>query len=1224
MNVLGNIVSFRKTRFFLLLALLAFSNIAGAATYYWYGASNGNWGTSANWFLGTGGTGGAGAVPLAGDNVIFDNNSLSCAIDVNAVCNNLTVTAGFTNTINQNNGKTLSISGTSAWSGGTFSGGNKNITNTGAFTVSGMAFTSTSGTLILKSSFTLSSGTFTHNSGTVTFDNHPLGGTFSITGTPTFYDLTVIGYYGTFTVNNSIVVADNLTLDATNGSLTAAIGTVAGITITVNATTTLQGSSLLLLNTGTIIANGNFTDNNTSTGATYGTATIKFTGAGTQTFSSTGTAGQGELPNIIINATGTINLSGTISVGHNWTYTSGTISPGASTIYLDETTNAITVSGVHTLNNVTINQVYATTTISNNLTVNNFTINATQYGTLAVSSNLTINGTLSLTGTSYIIFSTGNIFANGNITITNTGIYTTGNGPATLNITGSGNQTISNTAGTVGQGCLPSIVINSTGGTVSLSGLISTQNWTYTAGTVSAGSSTVDIYGPYANSGVGYYGPFTLTSNGMSFYNLSIDAGQVTLGNALTVTNNLSINSATLAPITFIASGNAMTVGGNFTNNANFTSNSNTLTLNGAGAQTYTQAANGGWPNTAGGNLYNLTVTNSSVTTLASIMTVTNNLTISGTATLASDVYNITGNAAGTFTMGAGTSLTLGNTGSATATIFPSAFTAAHTTLNVTSTVTYQANGAQTVSVTPTYGNLVISTGAAASTKTLPGTPLTIAGNLTTNASATLSTTTRTVTLTGNFINNGTFSASTGTFNISGDFTNNSTFTPGTGTTIFKGSIAQAIGGSTSTTFYNFTLNNSSGMTTGVTQNINTNVSNILTLTAGAYNLNGFTLSLSTTLTGGSATAYVVSENTSMTSIFQWNNISMSVASFVFPFGATIGGTNYYLPFTFNISSAALSLGNVAAATYDVGSNNTPFAPGVTNLIGASTGCYGGIDESVQAIVDRWWYINAPSNPTANITFTYAGPEAATLTGIPGCGSTLDAYQWNTSLAYWNPRVGGGTAAITAAGSTGSLSSASQATFPASEWVAGLFAAALPIKLVYFDAKVNDEGNVNCTWEAATQSNNRLFTVEKSIDGVNFDSAGTLPGAGTTSQLIDYSLLDEHPYTGTSYYRLKQTDIDGASTVSAIVPVNISPKAGMTIFPNPAKATMLLNYITKAASTLNVQITDLTGRVISTNDYNLQNGGNTFSINVSNLAQGTYLLQAFDGVKTTTSKFIKQ
>lgn len=97
----------------------------------------------------------------------------------------------------------------------------------------------------------------------------------------------------------------------------------------------------------------------------------------------------------------------------------------------------------------------------------------------------------------------------------------------------------------------------------------------------------------------------------------------------------------------------------------------------------------------------------------------------------------------------------------------------------------------------------------------------------------------------------------------------------------------------------------------------------------------------------------------------------------------------------------------------------------------------------------------------------------------------------------------------------------------------------LPIVLLNFEAKV-EEGSVRLLWQTASEQDNDYFVIEKSVDGISFEEAVRLPGAGNTSTGATYQTMDFKPYLGVSYYRLRQVDIDGTSVVSSkTVSVNL-------------------------------------------------------------------------------------
>ncbi|MEO5643478.1 MAG: T9SS type A sorting domain-containing protein [Bacteroidia bacterium] len=109
----------------------------------------------------------------------------------------------------------------------------------------------------------------------------------------------------------------------------------------------------------------------------------------------------------------------------------------------------------------------------------------------------------------------------------------------------------------------------------------------------------------------------------------------------------------------------------------------------------------------------------------------------------------------------------------------------------------------------------------------------------------------------------------------------------------------------------------------------------------------------------------------------------------------------------------------------------------------------------------------------------------------------------------------------------------------------------LPIELLEFTAAPEGQ-DVITQWVTATETNNDYFLVERSINGSTFETAGRVDGAGNSTQLLSYQFKDEHPYTGTSYYRLKQVDYNGGFSYSQVVPVTFAPETISAVYPNPS------------------------------------------------------------------------
>ncbi|MFZ1686284.1 MAG: T9SS type A sorting domain-containing protein, partial [Flavobacteriales bacterium] len=112
----------------------------------------------------------------------------------------------------------------------------------------------------------------------------------------------------------------------------------------------------------------------------------------------------------------------------------------------------------------------------------------------------------------------------------------------------------------------------------------------------------------------------------------------------------------------------------------------------------------------------------------------------------------------------------------------------------------------------------------------------------------------------------------------------------------------------------------------------------------------------------------------------------------------------------------------------------------------------------------------------------------------------------------------------------------------------------LPVELVSFAAKVENNNSVRLEWSTASEHNNDHFTVERGRDGFDWNDLLRVPSVGNSSSLSNYSAYDTEPLSQLSYYRLRQTDLDGSSTHSNAVAVRIDrPASELLIYPDPAQ-----------------------------------------------------------------------
>jgi len=177
----------------------------------------------------------------------------------------------------------------------------------------------------------------------------------------------------------------------------------------------------------------------------------------------------------------------------------------------------------------------------------------------------------------------------------------------------------------------------------------------------------------------------------------------------------------------------------------------------------------------------------------------------------------------------------------------------------------------------------------------------------------------------------------------------------------------------------------------------------------------------------------------------------------------------------------------------------------------------------------------------------------------------------------------------------------------------------LPIELLFFDATCDNEV-LKILWVTASEINNNYFTLERSEDAINFEPIATIKGAGNSSQILHYQYIDNEALYGVSYYRLKQTDFDGAYEYFNIIAVNCNDEINgyVNIYPNPVFHKLIIE-IEGYNEILNFEIVNAIGVVV-------YNGSlvNKIEVNTTSFSSGIYLIKIKNGNSYELKKIIKE
>jgi hypothetical protein len=1137
-------------------------------TYYWVGGT-GNWSEFAtHWATTSGGATFHTSVPGATNNVVFDANSFSgggqiVSVDVDAYCKNITWTGStnsptlhfpdpgfyqdlfiagsatfiaamsFTNSnaayiyfTSTTTGKTITTNGLSMPSKFIFNGSGgewtlqDNLTSsstawdfevlTGASVISNGYTISGFGDLVVSGTGSLTLSTSTANfantatiTGTVSISTGTLGvdDTFNATGGNVTFsgagNLNLGGAtntsLGTFTESTSTVTYDragtqgviaetyyNLVIAGGSGTKTAA-GTVnVSNNLTVNASTTYAVAATTTTVTGVSDINGTLT---ISTGTFDANGEYDATGAST-TFTGAGNLYLGAA----VTGIGTFTASTSTVTFDGATSNTGAVR--AVTYY-----NVVVAAGTKGLS--------GTATVLNNFTVNSgatfqtngFTINITNAsgtsdidGTISISTGtFNVDGTFDATGGNVTFTGAGNLNLGG-ATVTSLGTLTEATG--TVSYDRAGAQTVLAETYynlTIAGG---GSAVKTAGGAVNVS-----NNNTVDASTTYAGGSvtttvtgTSDINGTVTLS-TGIYdanGTFDATGGAITFS----DDGFLYLGSTVTslgtLTNSFGADATTGSTVVYDAAGAQSVAAVDYYN----------LTIDGSGTKTLSGNIDIGGSNGEGvltvdtGCTFaigNHTITHSDLHDFSS----TYNSLIAGTVTLNNGVWTPTyGQNSQLVTSG---SITVTGTGE----IYLRGG-GGHTLGTFTAgsgTVYYTRNGNMNIG-SNTFNHLIID--GTSGTKTLTG-AIDVNGNLTLTSNG------------GGVLD---VSASNYAVTLAGNWTNNATFTPRSGTVTFDGSSAQSLGGTTSTSFYNLTNSNGS---TGLSLGQNCAVTNVLNLNTGLLKTVSYTLAIGSTsangsITGGGSTNYIVACDNAGT-IGYLKHFVNSNAAYSYP----IGDASSYTPLTFTLT-ANVSLSNAFLTIY-------------TKDVKVPT-----LNSNLTAYLDRYWDVTESgfTTPTYTISYTYVdGDLVGSETGMLPIKKSGSNWYKPTGSSFTDGTFEG-TGSFNAG--TNTLTWTGLTTFSGFGGVPN-GAVALPVMLISFQGQKLGRNN-KLSWGTESELNNDYFTIEKSINGSDFTVVGMENGAGTSTQFLQYEMMDNNVEKVINYYRLLQTDFDGKYTVSDLISID--------------------------------------------------------------------------------------
>lgn len=280
----------------------------------------------------------------------------------------------------------------------------------------------------------------------------------------------------------------------------------------------------------------------------------------------------------------------------------------------------------------------------------------------------------------------------------------------------------------------------------------------------------------------------------------------------------------------------------------------------------------------------------------------------------------------------------------------------------------------------------------------------------------------------------------------------------------------------------------------------------------------------------------------------------------------------------------------------------------------------------------------AAKNPTSTTVSQVTSLTISTLSGgiIQATGTVanyagIDTAAYNTNVNYkYNSassidevRFGSVTNSTFSVQDRYSCAYFKQITTPAGSTI-------LAVKYLSFDAFAASNV-VTLNWVTEQEINNNQFEIERSNDGINYNTIGKQPGSAAVGTRQSYQFMDKDPELkskSVAYYRLKQVDNDGKFSYSGTLVVKFQltgNTVAMQIAPNPFTENLNVSFVAAASGNATIEILTMTGLKIMSKQVTVNKGFNTLQLNgLDAITPGIYIARlTIGGVIAGTQKIVK-
>ncbi|AXY77951.1 T9SS C-terminal target domain-containing protein [Paraflavitalea soli] len=182
----------------------------------------------------------------------------------------------------------------------------------------------------------------------------------------------------------------------------------------------------------------------------------------------------------------------------------------------------------------------------------------------------------------------------------------------------------------------------------------------------------------------------------------------------------------------------------------------------------------------------------------------------------------------------------------------------------------------------------------------------------------------------------------------------------------------------------------------------------------------------------------------------------------------------------------------------------------------------------------------------------------------------------------------------------------------------------LPVKLLSFSGTITSDKAV-LTWETSAEINSKQFNIERSADGSQYTTIGSVAASGNSDLVKTYTFEDRNALA-VGYYRLRMVDADGRSELSKVIKLEnrSSGQVSLHVYPTRVSTSVNVSVNSSQQERISIQVLDMNGRLVKREQRDVVKGVNVITLQVAGLTKGIYIVHGAVGGEPFSERFVKE